>query len=166
MKMEGKPQEIEISEELFQKTKTKAETVFHALGSVNCPYLKSKVNFDATGLAHIKFKSWGRPRSRFDQYTRLKLLRLAPEILTRSHTVQGIWNTSLWERRKKHGKWEKILKAVTYYEFVAVMGSVRVKVIVKTIEGGEPHFWSIIPFWRMNEVTNKRKLYDGDLETE
>ena len=54
------------------------------------------------------------------------------------------------------------MKSVTYHEFVAVIGSVRGKVIVKTIEGGSPHFWSIIPFWRMNEVTAKRKLYDGD----
>lgn len=164
--MEGKPQEIPISEELFQKTKEKAEATYQAVGSVNCPYLKAQVNFDATGLAHIKFKSWTRPRSPFDQYVRLKLLHLAPEVLRSSHTVQGIWNTSLWERRKKHGQWEKILKPVTYYEFVAVIGKVRVKVIVKLVEGGELHFWSIIPFWRMNEVTKNRKLYDGDLEND
>lgn len=164
MRMEGKPEAIEISEELFQKTKEKAETLYRGLGAVNCPYLKGDVCFDTQGLSHLKFKSWSRPRGRFDQYIRLKLLHLAPEVIQRSHTLQGIWETTLWERRKKHGRWEKILHPVTYYEFVAVIGTARVKVIVKQIEGAKPHFWSIIPFWRMNEVSNKRKLHDGNPE--
>lgn len=166
MRMDGKPEVVEISKELFEKTKEKAEALYRTFGSVNCPYLKAKVRFDTNGLAHIKFKSWGRPRSRFEQYIRLKLVHLAPEVLQQSHTVQGIWNTTHWERQKKYGRWEKIPKPVTYYEFVAVVGKVRVKVIVKMITGGEPHLWSIIPFWRMNEVTKQRKLYEGNLETD
>ncbi len=166
MRMEGKPEPTEISDELLQKTTEKAEAQYRLVATVHCPYLKEEVHFATSGLAHIKFKSWGRPRSRFDQYTRLKLLHLAPEVVRHSHTLQGIWETSLWERRKKHGHWEKIPKPVTYCEFVAVIGKIRVKIIVKKAEGTAWHFWSVIPFWRMNTVTNQRKLYDGDPETE
>jgi hypothetical protein len=42
----------------------------------------------------------------------------------------------MWERQKKYGQWEKRLKEVVYHEFVAVIGKVRIKVIVKTITRG------------------------------
>ena len=35
------------------------------------------------------------------------------------------------------------------------------KVIVKQIEGGDKIFWSIIPFWGMDEQTKSRLLYEG-----
>jgi hypothetical protein len=53
---------------------------------------------------------------------------------------------------------------VTYYEFVAVVDKVRIKVIVKELTGGERFFWSIIPFWKMNKLTNQRKLHDVALD--
>ena len=42
----------------------------------------------------------------------------------------------LQERQKKKSRWEKHKKEVNYYEFIAVINSERVRVIVKKIEGG------------------------------
>jgi hypothetical protein len=81
-----------------------------------------------------------------------------------SHTLQGINETSTFERQKKHGRWEGPLKHVTYYEFIAVMDRVRTKVIVKQVEGEESYFYSLIPFWRVSEITKKRLLHDGNSE--
>jgi hypothetical protein len=61
-----------------------------------------------------------------------------------------------------------------YFEFVAVVGKLRIKVIVKQIDGGQLFFWSIIPFWRMEDLASvegerpkrRRLLYDGDPETD
>ncbi|MCX6738966.1 MAG: hypothetical protein NT098_02835 [Candidatus Parcubacteria bacterium] len=39
-----------------------------------------------------------------------------------------------------------------------------IKIIVKQIDGGEKHFWSIIPFWGMNQNTKERILHDGTPE--
>jgi len=36
----------------------------------------------------------------------------------------------------------------------------RFKIIVRQIEGGERHFWSIIPFWKNNK---ELKLHSGNL---
>jgi len=47
---------------------------------------------------------------------------------------------------------------------VAVVEKVRIKIIVKEVIGGQKIFWSVIPFWRMYEYTNERKLHDGDIE--
>ena len=92
---------------------------------------------------------------------RLKLLHLAPIVLRTSATLQGVWETKNFERIRANSRTETILKTVTYYEFVAVVEKVRVKVIVKQIDGGEKFFWSIIPYWRIDKNTNKRKLYSG-----
>ena len=94
------------------------------------------------------------------------MLKLVPEIISKSATVQGIFDTSAWERIKRKDGWIKLMKRVTYYEFVAVVGKgkVRLKVIIKEIEGGSRFFWSIIPFWKMNRNINKKILHEGNPE--
>jgi hypothetical protein len=166
MLMSGKPTRIEIPEEHFLKIKDEAEKLYRNITPMLCPYLKKKVLFDAKGLDHIKFKSWNSARSRYDQYIRLKLFPYVSNVISKSHTLQGINEVKEWQRIKRKTGWEKIPTEVTYYEFVAVVGKSRIKVIVKQLIGGEPHFWSIIPFWRMNDITNKKKLFDGNPETD
>ena len=162
--MEGKPKKGEIPEEHFLKVKNEAETLYKSMKPVLCPFLKKNVYFDAKGLDHMKFKSWDTARSRYDQYIRLKLFYLVSNVLSRSHTLQGLNESKEWQRIKRKDCWEKIQIDVIYYEFVSVIGKARIKVIVKQLPGGEPHFWSIIPFWRMNDITHKKKLFDGDSE--
>jgi hypothetical protein len=150
--------------EEFHRIKDKAETAYKSLPQVYFPYLACSVKFNAKGLEHLKFKALRHERSHYDQFMRLKLLHYAPEILRKSHTLQGINQTSTFERQKKHGRWEGALKPVTYYEFIAVMDRVRTKVIVKRVEGEESYFYSIIPFWRVSAITKKRLLHDGNSE--
>ena len=54
------------------------------------------------------------------------------------------------------------MKEMIFYEFIAVLENVRVKVIVKEILGGEKHFWSIIPFWGIDKASSKRILCSGN----
>ena len=65
-----------------------------------CPYLRTKINFNAKGLDHIKMKSWNKTRLASDQYLRLKFLKLVPEILKNSGTLQEIKETRNFERVK------------------------------------------------------------------
>jgi len=92
---------------------------------------------------------------------RFKLLHLAPDVIRNSKTLQGIWETKSFEKIRVHGRTDIILKDVEYYEFVAVTEDVRVKVIVKQIEEGKRYFWSIIPYWKVDKKTQKRKLHSG-----
>ncbi len=164
MQMSGKPKEVEISEDLFLKTRSEGENKYRQTGPAYCPYFKEKVGFNAAGLAHTKFKDTNqRPRNKFDQYTRFKLFYLVPDILKKSGTVQGVWETKEWERQKRHGKWQKMLIDVKYYEFVAVVGKARIKVVVKkTGLEGSKLFWSIIPFWKMTENGIGKITHDGN----
>ena len=149
----------------FDAVRERAEKLYDSIGLVSCPYLNNKkIAFNARGIRHLKFKSDQKARSRADQYARLKLLHLAPQILRLSRTVQGIWQTQQFETEKNHSRWEHILRHLTFYEFMAVLGGVRVKVIVKQIGSGEPFFWSIIPFWSLQQGTYKRLLHSGNPE--
>jgi len=153
-------------EQDFQKVKTDAENFYRTIGEVHCPYLKEKVAFNTKGLKHLKFKSNRRARPRKDQYSRLKLVRLAPEILKQSHTLQGIWKIRRFENQKINSRWECVMKDVIYYEFIAVINNLRIKVVVKEVLGGEKHFWSVIPFWGIDKINSKRILHSGDLEND
>lgn len=148
----------------FKTTKEKAEEFYTTIGAIHCPYFGEEVAFNVKGIKHLKFKSDGVARPRDDQYSRLKLVHLAPEVLKLSRTVQGIWHTRRLEVQKTNSRWERALKDVSFYEFMAVLDNVRVKVIVKQVSGGEKHFWSVIPFWGINKEMSKRILHSDDLE--
>ena len=155
---------IEFTDQQFKEVKEKGEGLYKSLGEIFCPFLKEKVSFGAQGLEHLKFKRREKSRLEKDQYMRFKLLHLAPEILKSSHTLQGILETKKFERIRTNSRTETALKPVTYYEFIAVLKRNRVRIIVKQIENGQKFFWSIVPFWKMNEETMARVLHDGTPE--
>lgn len=151
-------------EQDFKKARTDAEAFYATVDKVRCPYFVSDIAFNAKGLKHLKFKADKQARPRKDQYSRLKLIRYAPEVLKLSKTVQGIWSVRRFEEQKTNSRWERVMKDVLYYEFIAVLDSVRIKVIVKKVAGGEKHFWSVIPFWGIDKNTSRRILHSGDPE--
>jgi len=154
-------------EQDFQDVKDRAESFYENIGQVFCPYFKDEIAFNSKGLRHLKFKSDRQARSRKDQYSRLKLLNFAPEVLKQSYTLQGIWKTKTFEEYKTdstNSQWTRILKEVVFYEFVAVLNQVRVKIIVKEVLGGKKHFWSVIPFWGIKKENSTRILHSGNPE--
>lgn len=150
----------------FEEIKSQKEEMYKNVTPVIGPYLQKEVAFDSRGLEHLKFKRRGHARSIQDQYMRFKLLHLAPEVLKLSRTVQGIFLGKHFERVRMHSRTEERLVPVTYYEFIAVLGEYRVKVIIKEIDGGQPFFWSLIPYWRIDTSTKRRRLHAGDPEND
>jgi len=162
---------MEIDIEKFNEIKEDAEEWYKKLDRADCPFLKRKVNFNAKGLDHIKFKAWNKTRPVSDQYLRLKFLRLAPKILEKSGTLQEYNETKNFERVNYGSRWQKLMVPVKYYGFVAILNySTKVKVIVKEVAGGQPYFWSIIPFWKNKKhpITEETKkvFHEGDLEND
>ncbi|MCR4284306.1 MAG: hypothetical protein NUV64_03300 [Parcubacteria group bacterium] len=155
---------MEVDKNL-EKVKKEAEKVFKDIKEVYCPYFSEKVAFNSRGVKHIKFKADRLARERKDQFMRLKNVHLAPIILLKSSTLQEIQRRNIFVEVKTNTRKEKILKNATYYGFISIIedGSFkkRVKVIVRQIDGGNKHFWSIIPFWNNNKGL---KLYSGNLE--
>ncbi len=155
---------LQFTEQEFKNIKEKGEELYKSLGEIYCPYFKEKITFNAQGIQHLKYKQRDKARHEKDQYMRFKLMHLAPEVLKISSSVQGILETKKFEYIKFHKRLDRVLKVVTYYEFIAVIKRNRVKVIVKQTEGGKKVFWSIIPFWGMDTNTMTRLLHDGNPE--
>jgi hypothetical protein len=147
----------------FEKCKASAESFYDGIIEVYCPYFKEKIAFNAKGIRHLKFKSDRQARPIEDQYARLKLIHFAPEILIKSSTLQGISETRQFEAQKTNSRWEHVLKDVTYFEFIAVVNKLRIKIIIKQVLGAEKHFWSIVPFWKIDKINSKRILHSGNL---
>jgi len=145
-----------IDPERFSKAKEEAEALYKSIGE--------KVSFNAKGLEHLKFKGRNKARSQRDQYIRLRLLSLAPEIIKKSHTLQGLFETKNFELEKTSSQWKGILRNVVYYEFISVIKKTRVRVLIKKVEDGPKYFWSIIPFWKQSELTGKRHIHNGKPE--
>ena len=84
----------------FGEVKAKAETFYKSVGEIRCPYFGEMIAFNAKGWRHLTFKSDRQARTQKDQYSRMKLIHLASEILKKSHTLQGIWRTRKFELQK------------------------------------------------------------------
>lgn len=153
----------------FDQVKKGAEEQYKKINNVFCPFLKRDVNFNAKGLDHIKFKGWNKARLTSEQYLRLKFLKLTPLVIEKASTLQEFSETKVFERKKINSRWERILTPVKYYGFVAIINfKVKIKIIVKEAEGGQPFFWSVIPFWKTKKdpITEQTKkvFHEGDLE--
>ena len=153
----------------FDQIKKDAEEQYRKINSVFCPFLKRNVNFNAKGLNHIKFKGWNKTRLISEQYLRLKFLKLVPSVIEKANTLQEFSKAKVFERIKRNSRREQILMPVKYYGFVAIIKfKVKIKIIIKEIEGGQPFFWSVIPFWKTKKdpITEQTKkvFHEGDLE--
>src|SRR5258708_890513 len=122
-----------IDNQKFEETREKAELFYRKIGEIYCPYFKDKIAFNSRGIEHIKFHNIRKARTRQDQYIRFRLISLAPKIIGDSHTLQGISTRNVFEHEKSHKKWQTVLRQATYYEFVAVIKDVRVRVIIKKV---------------------------------
>ena len=150
----------------FEQVRKTAEGNYKSIGKVKCPYLDDDVHFNAEGFEHILYKKWDTPRSKQEQYTRLKLLPLAVKVISQSHTLQEYNENKTFIRVQSNSKWNKELKLLRYYIFMAIINNVLVKVVVREIEGRNKNFYSIIPKWRTEVKTGERKriLYTGNPE--
>jgi hypothetical protein len=155
---------MDFTDEQFDTVKQSAEELYKILGEVYCPYLKEKVSFNAQGLEHLSFKKRNVMRPIRDQFMRFKLFHFAPQILTLSHTLQGVSRRMNFEWMRINSRNECVLKPVLYYEFIAVLEEKRMRIVVKQIEASQKLFWSIIPFWTRGKLMDTRTLSYGDPE--
>lgn len=160
---------MQISDEQFERRKTEAEAIYKGIGRVRCPYFDgAEIVFNSDGFEHLIFKSWNRTRSREDQFVRFRLLRLVMEVLRRSGTLQEYEERMMFVRRQSSGKWNKMMKSVRYYAFVAIVDDVRLKVIIKEVDGIR-RFHSVFPSWKVvskDDGRGHKKLFSGDPEND
>ena len=112
---------MEISKEQFKSLKEQTKDFYTKIGKLKCPYLGSEVHFNEDGFNHLLAKSWNRGRSLKEQYIRLKLVPFVVKIVKLSHTLQEFDESKVFVRQKINSRWEKRLKTVRYYVFIAFL---------------------------------------------
>lgn len=149
----------------FEKERIVAETKYKNMDSVHCPYFNEEISFNSKGLEHLKFKSKRKVRERKDAFIRFKNIHLAPKIIKSSKTLQEIHTRKIFIEIKTNNRKESVLKNCNYYGFIAILKDgqymKRLKIIIRQVEGGKKHFWSIIPYWKSNKEI---KMHSGNMQ--
>jgi len=151
--------------EKFKEVKKKTKELYDGIDKIKCPYLKDYVYFNKEGWDHLLSKTWNRGRSIVEQYTRLRLFPLVPKIIARANTLQEYDEEKMMVRQKINSRWERRLKLVRYYVFIAIEKTIRLKIVIKEIDGGNKFFYSLFPSWKISKNKSKKKIfYSGNLE--
>jgi len=141
---------MENRDDNLDKLKEAVKKLYSETRAVRCPYFNEDVVFSPEGYRHLLYKGRDneKRRDKRSRFMRLKLFRLAPELLCLTKTVQEYFSTSHFVPIKHHKKKEKVLRHVEYWGFVAILKERRIKVIVRQVHNGPKQFWSLIPNWR------------------
>lgn len=146
-----------FTKEQFDAIKSRGVELYKSFTPVRCPYFNDFVYFNAQGLEHLKFKRRGVQRIPQDQYMRFKLLHLVPIVIRLSRTLQGRSSRNGFEPAHTNGRATWITAHKIYYEFIAILDEVRIRVIVKRVNE-RLEFWSVIPYWK--ESVDHERTFD------
>ena len=143
----------------LKEIREQAKSFYKKIDSVYCPYFKEKIIFSSEGFNHLRYRGSRKERHFEVQKMRYKLLSLAPTLLKHSgtlqeHEVQNIFIELNINKRRK-----KVLMKVHFFGFIAIIQQWKIKVIVRQIEKGKKHFWSVIPNWKTRKSKEKKILY-------
>jgi hypothetical protein len=143
----------------YEKIRQDAENFYKKIGCLRCPALNNEyVFFTSEGFNHLMYKGSRKERSRNDQITKFKLLPKARYIIETSTTFQEYDETLTSIRRKMHKRVVDDSAVAKYWGFVAIIKDIRTKVIVRQIENGQKHFWSVIPSWAIYQYRDIKMI--------
>ncbi len=140
----------------FKKVLVDTEAHYKTIGAIYCPYFNKKVTFNSDGFHHLRYKVAGSEREKSAQLYKFSLLAGAVEIIGASGTLQQYRRQWGIVGRKKNSDGSREMKEMQYFAFEGILGAgismMRIKVIVRIVGNGEPHFWSV-----MSDADLKRK---------
>ncbi len=107
----------------------KLRSEYNLLPDVFCPHLQENIVFNAKGFGHLLYKNGARRRSEQDSLLRFDYLKKAVEVLRITTTVQE----------------KEVRENTRMLGYIAFVGDLKLKVIVRKIGTGYWHFYSVIP---------------------
>lgn len=150
----------DISLEEFTKIKSKADIFYKSVGCVRCPALDANVHFTSDGFHHLQFDGTRAERTKIVQKNKMLCLHEAVEVIKKSNTVQE-YRTAVQPIGKPDKSGFRSTKNVVYYAFHAITDFSklrRVNVVVRRVGDGNFHFWSVMPSWKEEEITDTQKM--------
>ena len=142
----------------FHELMERARLFYQGLGEIFCPALKSKIKFNSAGFHHLRYDNSRAERSKAEQKNKLLFLKKAIVILKVTTTIQEYRKTVQAVGKVRRDGFRKT-NLVEYFGFVAITNlakGIRVKVIIRKIGDGDYHFWSLMPQWKQERITNNQ----------
>ncbi len=126
----------------YEKTKKEAREIYNKIGRVWCPAISGHVSFESTGFRHLMWK--GRERRPYTQQVkRFSLIVSATEIISNPKSRVIKREEARYLPIKRDGVEVVIKTQVCFWAFHAKIESKNVRVIVRRINNGNKHFFSV-----------------------
>lgn len=134
----------------YEQAKKEAKKIYSKIGRIPSPALNNEcIAFTSKGFTHI-IRKGRNPRPRSEQKRRFRLIPYAEKIVKKPNgtIIYRTTETKSWINR--HG--EKVLLTSTahFWTFVEKINNRSVKVVVRQLNQGQRHFFSIM------EAKNKK----------
>ncbi len=132
----------------YKKFRLETEEKYKNILSIKCPYFNNKeIIFTSEGFNHLIYSD-GRERKKDLQILKFNLFNLAPDIISRSGTLQEYRKQFCkYGKRKANGFFNT--KEMEFWGFVAIVKSrneyIKVKVVLRRVGNGNIIFWSVMP---------------------
>lgn len=151
----------------FKRLKNKTKDYYKSIDRVYCEALRADIVFNSDGLVHLKYYANRKERDKRVQKNKFMCLSDGVEILKKTTTIQE-YRRSICPVGKKNKSGFRKTSVVEWFGFFSIISfsrSVRVKVVVKRIGGGDGqyNFWSVMPFWTLsnnNRVIGAKSIED------
>jgi hypothetical protein len=125
-----------------EKVKNEAREIYNKIGRVWSPTLNDHVSFESTGFRHLMWKG-GERRPYTQQVRRLSLIVSATEIISNPKSRVIKREEARYSPIKRDGVEVVIKKQVRFWAFHAKIESKKIRVIVRQINNGNKHFFSV-----------------------
>ncbi len=142
----------------YEKLRDDTRAWFQTLKPIYSPALKQTIHFTSEGFGHITYKRARAERDKTSQIMRFKLLPRAITLIELSTTFQEYEETLKQCEIKRNKKRVNVTKQIQYWGLIAIIKERKIKVIIRKIGNGQPHFWSIVPAWTTNKYRDMKLL--------
>lgn len=142
----------------YDKNRQDADNYYKRIGKVSCPAFKELVYFTSEGFNHLIYQGDRSERAKETQILKFDMLGNAKKLLEISTTFQEYEEAKKEVDVMRFKKRERASKIVKYWGLIAIMGTWKIKVVVRQVGDGQKHFWSVIPNWTTNKYRDTKLI--------
>jgi hypothetical protein len=154
-----------MKDDYYQEKREKARKIYDAHRSIRSPFFDDDITLNSDGFHHLRYSA-RRERSKDEQVLKFTLLPLGLQILKTATTLQEYRKLlgPVGNKSRRDGAVE--MKLIEWWGFIAIFvkQDIKVRVVVRRVGDGNPHFWSVMPYSKIK--ARRQKMFTEGIEDE